>query len=61
MVKPYGRKAVVEEINYLVADGWDYQNATRIAKKKARKKFWEHCPDEELPSYLQEDNQCPTS
>ena len=58
MVKLYGRKAVKQEINTLVADGWDYQEATKIAKKKARQKFWQECKDnEELPSYLQEDEE----
>jgi len=61
MVRSYGRKAVREEINDLVSDGWDYQNASRIAKKKARRRFWENHPDQELPCYLQEDTECPTS
>ena len=57
MTKPYGRKRIKQEIDQLVADGWDYQNASRIAKKKARKIFWEHCEDnEKLPGYLEDIN-----
>ncbi len=58
MVRSYGRKAIREDINDLVADGWDYQHATRIAKKKARTRFWDNYPDEELPFYLMEDTTC---
>ena len=54
MARTYSRKRITEDIQDLVADGWDYQDASRIAKKKARKRFWENCPDTELPSYLEE-------
>ena len=56
MVRSYSRKAVSEEINNLLSDGWDMANASKIAKQKARLKFCNDYPASEIPPYLWEDN-----
>ena len=51
MSRNFRQKSIRSEINELISDGWDYKNASRIAKRKAKKRYWEDHV-EPLPEYL---------